>query len=461
MDEQSAAGRDAPAPTVAVTADVADSHGVDDRGTHELDRFVDLVRTHREQVQRLREEGDLAATVAELDVAHEELRTAEEEMRTQHEQIEDLLALNAGERAWRERVAAALPVPVVVSDRHGTITEANAAAGFLMGLEPSHLVGKPVQVYVDGADRPLLRRALSELSSSGVDLRTTVTLIPRRRRPVVVSVVGFDEPAPAGVGCQVRWVLLPGPVPGQDDGAHARDLATAAAFAELCRLPVQEAGDMQAVLGRVATIARQAVPAAEAISVSLGDPVSPDMLGTESRLAQAVDGAQIRAGEGPCADAWANRRTVRTEDVGTDDRWRALHPLVADLDVGGVLSVPVHVEDGVLGVLNLYATRGRTFDRESTDIAELLGAAVGAVVEDGRHRESLVRLSEQLRSALDSRAVIDQAKGILMALHGLTADEAFARLAAVSRNSNVKLREVAARLVEGRRPATGDPAGHA
>ena len=294
-----------------------------------------------------------------------------------------------------------------------------------------------------------------------MQLRTTVTLVPRRRRPVAVSVVAFDEPADGGIGRQVRWVLLPGPSEGDDDEAHARDLATAAAFAELCQLPVQEADDMQAVLARVATIARQAVPAAEAISVSLGDPAAPDLLGTESELAQAVDGAQIRAGEGPCPDAWDHRRTVRTDDVASDDRWRALQPLVADLDVGGVLSVPVHGPDGVLGVLNMYATRGNRFDRESIEIAELLGAAVGAVVEDGRSRDSLRRLSEQLRSALDSRAVIDQAKGILMALHGLGPDEAFARLVAVSRNSNVKLREVAARLVENHSSESGRTAGPA
>lgn len=419
--------------------------------------FVSLLQEHRRRVLELRTslasggEGssrqDLTATVTELEVAHEELRVAEEEMTAQQEQIEELIARNEDERAWGEQLAAGLPVPVLVTDRYAVVTEANVAAAFLLGVDRAHLPGKPLLVYVAEPDRSSLRRALTTLGPAGSELRQTLTLVPRRRKPLHVCVVVYPEPGAVGSRGRMRWVMVPA-VPGNRASRHAPDLATAAAFAELCRLPVRAEDDLQVVLGRVATLGRDAVPAATALSVDLGDPLGPELLATESDFAQAVDGAQHRAGEGPCSDAWNRRTTMRSDDVTTDPRWPALQPLVAPLGVRAVLAVPIHGSEAVLGVLNLYAEQVAAFDEDSTDIAELLSVAVGAVVEDARSRAALHAVSEQLRTALDSRAVIDQAKGMLMALHGLSSEEAFAHLVAVSRNSNVKVRDLAERLVE-------------
>jgi PAS domain S-box-containing protein len=416
------------------------------------DDFLELLQHHRQRVADLRVSldtgGDLTATVVELEVAHEELRVAEEEMSAQREQIEDLLARNQDERGWRDRLSTALPVPVVVTDPRGVVLEANPAGAFLLGLDRRHLVGKPLHVFVHDSDRTRLRHALTRLTSKqDAEVRETVTLQPRRRSPLKASVVGFAEAADDADGTQVRWVLVPALAPDDESVRHDRDLATATAFAELCRLPVTEVDDMQSVLGRVATLGRDAVPAATAMSVSLGDPAEPELIGTESTFAQEVDGAQIRAGEGPCREAWTTRQTVLSDDVGADPRWPVLAEQARRIGVGAVLAVPVHGPEGVLGVLNIYADEVGAFDQESVEIAELLSVAAGAVVVDARGRSSLRRLSEQLRTALDSRAVIDQAKGMLMALHGLSSDEAFAHIVKVSRNSNVKVRDVAERLV--------------
>jgi len=81
-------------------------------------------------------------------------------------------------------------------------------------------------------------------------------------------------------------------------------------------------------------------------------------------------------------------------------------------------------------------------------IAELFAAAVAAFVQDVRGRELLRALGQQLEQALESRAVIDQAKGIIMTRHGCTADEAFTCIVTVSRNRNTKVRDLAAELVE-------------
>lgn len=434
-----------------MTDDVLGHNGHDD--------FVELLRQHRLRVADLRsgldDGGDLPATVAELEVAHEELRVAEEEMRSQREHIDELLARNQDERSWRERLSSALPVPVIVTDPAGVVVDANAAGAFLLGVDPRHLAGKPLLVYVEASDRVHLREVLSRLAATGTEVRETLTLVPRRRSPLKASVAAFAESTDDDV-LQVRWVLMPAVTTSSSD-RHEQDLATAAAFAGLCRLPVSEVDDMRALLGRVATLGRDAVPAADALSVSLGDPLEPLMIGTESGFAASVDGAQMHAGDGPCAQAWREKQTVSTDDVTADPRWPRLHEAAAATGVRAVLAVPVHGADGVIGVLNLYAERPGAFDLESAEIAELLSVAVGAVVEDTRTRASLRELSEQLRTALESRAVIDQAKGMLMALHGLTADEAFAHIVKVSRNSNVKVREIAERLVSenGRAHRTG------
>lgn len=106
-------------------------------------------------------------------------------------------------------------------------------------------------------------------------------------------------------------------------------------------------------------------------------------------------------------------------------------------------------EAETIGVLNLYAPSADAFDSHDIRIAGLFGAAPAAVVEDVRERDGLRQLGRQLEEALASRAEIDQAKGIIMARHGCSADEAFTRPVTVSRNTDTKLSDLSSRLVRG------------
>jgi AmiR/NasT family two-component response regulator len=99
-------------------------------------------------------------------------------------------------------------------------------------------------------------------------------------------------------------------------------------------------------------------------------------------------------------------------------------------------------------VLNWYRTVPGRFTEVQTQAAEVLALAAGAALEAVEETGRLRRLADQLDQALASRAVIDQAKGIVMARRGCTADEAFTHLAALSQQRNVKLRDLAAALVE-------------
>jgi GAF domain-containing protein len=113
-----------------------------------------------------------------------------------------------------------------------------------------------------------------------------------------------------------------------------------------------------------------------------------------------------------------------------------------------VLAVPLVGGGTVLGALTLYAATPGRFGAGAVADAELLAAPVAARVMDVRAYRASLHVAEELRHGLVSRAVIDQAKGILMVQHGLTADQAFAVLTRFSQQENRKLREVAADLVD-------------
>jgi GAF domain-containing protein len=226
----------------------------------------------------------------------------------------------------------------------------------------------------------------------------------------------------------------------------------------MCRLPLAGGADIRYVVARAVHLVGKAVPACDGVSITLGPPAGPETQATDNELAQAADGAQLQAAEGPCLTAYAAGSTVVCDDLGRDPRWQRLAPLLAPLGVRAVLGCAIRTDRHVAGVLNLYAGTSHAFSSRDRAVAELLASAVLAVVEETRERQELTQLSEQLREALRSRAVIDQAKGILMSRDGLGPDQAFARLVVASRRSNTKVREVARLVVEdaARRTADGD-----
>jgi AmiR/NasT family two-component response regulator len=115
--------------------------------------------------------------------------------------------------------------------------------------------------------------------------------------------------------------------------------------------------------------------------------------------------------------------------------------------VHGSLSVPLRA-GGLTAAVNLYATQTGAFGDASAEAARDLVGYTAAVLSVSEQRERATMLADQLQTAMDSRAVIEQAKGILMAKHGLNADAAFDALVRISQESHRKLRDVAYQLVE-------------
>jgi PAS domain S-box-containing protein len=382
---------------------------------------------------------------------------AAEEMRVQQAQIRQLLDQYETERRWRGQLAALVPLGMCTTDGAGKIVDANPALAAQFGLPLTRLRGKPLSVYLHPGDVRSFRSGLGNLASGrAAEYHAIVRLRGRGDRASAVDLFGFAEvTASLDREARVQWVLVPQHVVTPDDpplpaGApeDAAPLGLAAALADLSSLPLED-DDRQRLLGRIAVLARGAVPAADWISITIGSPAEPQRLASDSHEAQELDGMQMRAQEGPCWEAYASGATVVTGDVTADPRWPALAGLAGAGAVRSVLALPVLEGGESTGVLNVYAGLPDAFGTGGRRLGEVVAAAVTGVLQRIAEREALKDLVANLETALTSRAVIDQAKGMLMARLGVDADEAFAQLVRLSSRLNVKLRDLARLVVEG------------
>jgi AmiR/NasT family two-component response regulator len=112
------------------------------------------------------------------------------------------------------------------------------------------------------------------------------------------------------------------------------------------------------------------------------------------------------------------------------------------------MSIPVPVQREVMAALNIYSTEQHAFDPDSIELATTFGAYAGVALANMHLYEAQGQVAEQLQNAMQSRAVIEQAKGILMGQRRCTAEDAFDLLIKISQDTNRKLRDVAQALVD-------------
>jgi GAF domain-containing protein len=206
--------------------------------------------------------------------------------------------------------------------------------------------------------------------------------------------------------------------------------------------------DLPSALHEICRIAVRAIPSAEGASLTMFGEQGPDAVAASDSWAKILDETQYVEHEGPCLDAARTGQLFRVRDLAADLRWPTYAPRAVELGARSVVSLPLTVESKLLGALNLYARRPDAFDSEAVSVAEIIAGHAGLASQVAatlfRHKE----LSEGLQQAMLSRATIEQAKGILMARHHITADAAFELLRTASSRRNVKLRNLAEELVE-------------
>ena len=230
--------------------------------------------------------------------------------------------------------------------------------------------------------------------------------------------------------------------------------ARAKAFSALTRFQVSElnVGD---TLHRIAEITLEALPSAAIAGMTmLGEDEQPTTAIYTDKDSPELDEAQYREGKGPCLDAWRHKRVIRVDRV---EDWADQYPGFAsgcrEHGVLSTLSLPMVSGDVALGAMNLYARVENGFSDDDEALGVDLAAAAGSVLSNVSAYWTAFDMSQQLNEAMQSRAVIEQAKGIFMARdHRLSADDAFRMLTKASQRENVKLRLIAERIVEHRPP---------
>ena len=218
------------------------------------------------------------------------------------------------------------------------------------------------------------------------------------------------------------------------------------AFLELARLDLS-ALSLSEALSRVAEVAKSALPGAHECSVTLLERDRPRTVAFTGELAVHLDERQYEKGFGPCMDAAMSGDTIVLPDTGADPRYPDFGAVAVRAGVRSSLSVGMPVPQRIVGGLNVYAPDPYAFDQDAIELARQFAGFGAVVLVNAALVESKTTLATQLERAMASRAVIEQAKGVLMGQLKCDADQAFAELVSRSQRANRKLHVIAAGVV--------------
>jgi GAF domain-containing protein len=222
----------------------------------------------------------------------------------------------------------------------------------------------------------------------------------------------------------------------------------AEALERLGRLSLRELS-MESLLQTVADLTKTVMPGNPEASVLLLVKDRPTTVVSTGALATDLDETQYEKGHGPCLHAARTGDLTEIPDTRADDRWPDYTPRAVEQGNLSSLSIPLAIDQDaqVSGALNIYARRPDAFDETSRAVATRFAPYAAVAAGNLYAYQSARDMAENLQTALESRAVIDQAKGILMERHKLTADQAFQMLARTSMTTNRKVRDIADHLV--------------
>ncbi|MCA1006924.1 GAF and ANTAR domain-containing protein [Rhodococcus hoagii] len=218
---------------------------------------------------------------------------------------------------------------------------------------------------------------------------------------------------------------------------------------------LDEYEDLATVLQTVVEGAVRIVPGAEMAGVTLLSDESAETVAATHPCVRHMDAAQYTNDSGPCLTAAREGRSIVADGDQVRSTWPDLEESAAELGIKSFIALPLVLSDRVQGSFNLYSSDPRGFQSLDEALVEVFTtAAVTALQQAERHRRALNSI-RNLQAALTSRADIDQAIGIVMALHGISASDAFDLLVRRSQEANVKLKVVAKQLLDKVVPQNG------
>lgn len=160
-----------------------------------------------------------------------------------------------------------------------------------------------------------------------------------------------------------------------------------------------------------------------------------------------LEQSQIENGTGPCIEAFTSGEVVTIDDIERSFRWADFRSVALDSGYRAVHAVPLRLRTEIIGALNLFSKEPGALTGQDAMVAQALADVATIAIIQYRSASEQTVVATQLQNALDSRVVIEQAKGVISQFSQVSMDEAFTRMRSRARSSNSSLRSVAETVV--------------
>lgn len=172
-----------------------------------------------------------------------------------------------------------------------------------------------------------------------------------------------------------------------------------------------------------------------------------------------VERRQDELQEGACVDAITASEIVAVSDLTVEQRWPRFTPVLLEAGFRAAAGVPIRFQGSNIGAVNLYANGSRPWTTEEFNAGRLVADMAAGYLINNELLRTARTLAQQLQFALDSRVIIEQAKGVMAGRYGIAPDAAFEIMRSYARGQRTKLHEVAAGVVSGSIDLLGGTAG--
>ncbi|MFE4226942.1 GAF and ANTAR domain-containing protein [Arthrobacter sp. NPDC056886] len=182
---------------------------------------------------------------------------------------------------------------------------------------------------------------------------------------------------------------------------------------------------------------------------------SPATVASSGPEAQRLDEIQLSLHKGPCLTALRTAQTIRVTDAGTDPRWTAYARAMSEENVRSVLAVPISTDAGSAAALNCYSSESGDFEPGTVEQVQEYAASISNILRLALRVHPAPPYPEHLRSALQSRAVIDAAVALVMAQNRCSHDQALALISRAATIKDTRMHDIAADIIAGAAPDAG------
>jgi GAF domain-containing protein len=207
-------------------------------------------------------------------------------------------------------------------------------------------------------------------------------------------------------------------------------------------------------LCRLTSLGAELVPGSNAAAVTIATDRSALTFAASDQRLDQLHYLQFDGGDGPVVETLRHNEPRRIDDTTAERRWPMFCRAAAEAGFGSLMALPLRTDRQPAGAIALYGQERNAFRGAAHDVALLFAAQGGTAVHNAELYRACRRMVNNLQAGLESRATIEQAKGMLHAELGVSSADAFHLLSRFSQNTNQRVRNIAADLVRGRIAAT-------